>query len=158
MTVLAFDGECLAADKQATEGGLRHLTTKIKRIEKGKFKGYLMGGAGCTSQANMMMSWFESGAEPEYFPQYQDSEDLSAQLLVITPKREILRFDFNPIPIVFNDDMYALGNGRDVALGAMAMGARAPEAVEIASQLCTGCGMGVDVLDLFPPKKSKKGK
>lgn len=158
MTILAWDGECLAADKQATEGGLRHLTTKIKRIEKGRFKGYLMGGAGCTSQANMMMSWFESGANPEYFPQYQDTEDLSAQLLVISPKREILRFDFNPIPIVFHDEMYALGNGRDVALGAMAMGATAAIAVEVASELCSGCGMGVDVLDLYPPKKSKKGK
>lgn len=158
MTVLAWDGNSLAADKQATEGGLRHLTTKIKRVEKGRFKGYLIGGSGATSQANMMMGWFESGAEPDRFPQYQDTDDLSAQLLVITPKREILRFDFNPIPIVFNDDMYALGNGRDVALGAMAMGARAAEAVEIASRLCTGCGMGVDVLDLEASKKTKKRK
>lgn len=157
MTVLAWDGISLAADKQATEGGLRHLTTKIKRIEKGKFKGYLMGGAGCTSQANMMMSWFESGANAQYFPQYQDTEELSAQLLVIAPTGEILRFDFNPIPIVFNDDFYALGNGRDVALGAMAMGATAEIAVKVASDLCSGCGMGVDVLDLHT-KKRKKGK
>lgn len=153
MTVIAFDGRTLAADKQATEGGLRHVTTKIKRIEKGKFKGYLMAGAGCTSQANHMMAWFELGAEPESFPKYQDTEDLSAQLLVISPSKEILRFDFNPIPCVFYDEIYAMGSGRDVAMGAMAMGADAKQAVEVASEICSGCGMGVDVIHL---KKGKK--
>lgn len=153
MTVIVWDGKHLAADKQATEGGLRHTTTKIKRIEKGKFKGYLMAGAGCTSQANHMMAWFELGAEPESFPKYQDTEDLSAQLLVIAPSREILRFDFNPIPCVFYDEVYAMGSGRDVAMGAMAMGADAKQAVEIASEICSGCGMGIDVITF---KKGKK--
>lgn len=153
MTCIAWDGNSIAADKQATEGGLRHVTTKIKRIEKGKFKGYLMAGAGCTSQANHMMAWFELGAEPESFPKYQDTEDLSAQLLVIAPSKEILRFDFNPIPCVFYDEVYAMGSGRDVAMGAMAMGADAKQAVEIASEICSGCGMGIDVIQL---KKGKK--
>jgi ATP-dependent protease HslVU (ClpYQ) peptidase subunit len=152
MTVIAFDGKILAADKQATEGGLRHVTTKIMRIEKGKFKGYLMAGSGATSEANQMMAWFELGAKPEAFPRYQDTDDLSAQLLVIAPTKEILRFDFNPVPSVFFDEIYAMGSGRDVAMGAMAMGAGAKQAVEIASEICCGCGMGVDVITL------KKGK
>lgn len=156
MTVIVFDGKTLASDKQATEGGLRHTTTKIKRIEKGKFKGYLMAGAGCTSQANHMMAWFELGAEPESFPKYQDTEDLSAQLLVIAPSKEILRFDFNPIPCVFYDEVYAMGNGREVAMGALAMGATAEQAVLIASELCSGCGMGLDKLELHPKKRKKK--
>jgi ATP-dependent protease HslVU (ClpYQ) peptidase subunit len=153
MTVIAFDGKTLAADRQATEGGLRHITTKIKRINKGKFKGYLMAGAGCTSQANQMMSWFELGAEPDAFPKYQDTEDLSAQLLVISPAKEIFRFDFNPIPSVFYDEIYAMGSGRDVAMGAMVMGADAKQAVEVASEICAGCGLGVDVIQL---KKGRK--
>jgi ATP-dependent protease HslVU (ClpYQ) peptidase subunit len=153
MTVIAFDGHSLAADKQATEGGMRHITTKIKRIEKGKFKGHLMAGSGCTSQANQMMAWFELGAHPDAFPKYQDTEDLSAQLLVISPSKEIYRFDFNPIPSVFHDEIYAMGSGREVALGAMAMGADAKTAVEVTSRLCSGCGMGIDVL---PLKKGKK--
>jgi ATP-dependent protease HslVU (ClpYQ) peptidase subunit len=153
MTVIAWDGKTLASDKQATEGGTRHTTTKIKRIEKGKFKGYLMAGAGCTSQANQMMAWFELGADPSVFPKYQDTDDLSAQLLVIAPTKEILRFDFNPLPSVFFDEVYAMGNGREVALGAMAMGADAKRAVEVASGICEGCGQGVDFLDL---KKGRK--
>lgn len=148
MTVIAWDGKCLAADKQATEGGLRHITTKIKRIDKGKFKGYLVAGAGVTSQANHMMAWFECGAEPDAFPKYQETEELSAQLLVITPDKDILRFDINPIPSVFHDEQYAMGSGRDVAIGAMAMGANAIEAVEVASELCSGCGMGIDAIYL----------
>lgn len=154
MTVIAWDGKTLAADKQATEGVIRQVTTKIKLITKGRMRGHLMAGAGATSQCNMLMGWFELGAEPEAFPKYQDSEDLSAQLLVISPNRDIYRFDFNPVPCVFHDERYALGTGREVALGAMAMGADAVKAVEIASELCTGCGMGVDAIT-FKTKRKK---
>ena len=153
MTCIAWDGKTLAADKQATEGGTRHVTTKIKRIEKGKFKGHLMAGSGCTSQANQMMAWFEMGADPNDFPKYQDTDTLSAQLLVIAPTKEILRFDFNPLPSIFYDHIYAMGSGREVALGAMLMGADAQRAVEVASGICDGCGMGVDFLNL---KKERK--
>jgi hypothetical protein len=153
MTVIAWDGKTLAADKQATEGGLRQVTTKIMLVEKGKFKGHLLAGAGSSSQANMLMAWFVQGADAECFPKYQDTDDLSAALLVITPSREILRYDFNPIPVVFHDEKYALGTGREVAIGAMAMGATAVEAVEIASRLCSGCGMGIDSITM---KKGKK--
>jgi len=153
MTVIAWDGKTLAADKQATEGGIRQVTTKILLVDKGKFKGHLLAGAGASSQANMLMAWFAQGADPNCFPKYQDTDDLSAQLLVITPDKMILRYDFNPIPIQFHDTMYALGSGREVALGAMAMGASAVRAVEIASDLCHGCGMGVDSITF---KKRKK--
>lgn len=156
MTVIAWDGESLAADRQANESGLRHTTTKIKRIEKGKFKGCLMGAAGSVSQGLVMMSWFESGADPSFFPQYQDSDDTAAQLVVITKDKEILRFDFNPIPIVFHDDKYAIGSGRDLAIGAMAMGADATRAVEVAIQFDTGCGMGINVIP-FKSRKVRRG-
>lgn len=155
MTVLAWDGTSLAADKQATEGNTRHLTTKIKRIDKGRFKGYLVGGSGMTSQVNHMIAWFELGAEPETFPKYQDHDEFSAQLLAISPDKVVLRFDINPLPCVFHDTHYALGNGREVALGALAMGATAQQAVEIASKMCEGCGMGVDVLPLIQKKARK---
>lgn len=153
MTVIAWDGKTLAADKQATEGGIRQVTTKIKLITKGRFKAHMIAGAGLTSQANMLMAWFEAGAEPSTFPKYQEVDDLSAALLVITPDKEILRFDVNPIPTVFYDKTYALGSGREVAIGAMAMGANAVQAVEVASHFCSGCGMGVDSITF---KKAKK--
>lgn len=41
---------------------------------------------------------------------------------------------------------HAIGSGRGEALGAMAMGADARRAVEIASRLNVGCGLGVDVI------------
>lgn len=156
MTVIAWDGKVLAADKQATESGLRHSTTKIKRVTAGKFKRYLVGASGCASQGNMMISWFESGANPDAYPDYQDTEDLSAQLVAISPDGLIYRFDFNPIPAVFHDKIYALGNGRDVALGAMHMGADAIKAVELASELCSGCGMGIDSL-VMKEKGKRRG-
>lgn len=148
MTVIAFDGKTLAADKQASEGGIRHTTTKIRRVVKGRFKGYLVGAAGSATQGNMMMSWFERGADPDHFPRYQDNDDAACEMVAIAPDGQIFRFDFNPLPVVYHDKVYALGNGREVALGAMAMGADARKAVEVASEMCSGCGMGVDVLPL----------
>lgn len=156
MTIIAWDGETLAADKQATDDGVRRTVTKIRRVEKGKLKGYLMGGSGCCSQANMMMDWFEAGANPDHFPKYQDHDNYAAVLTVITPDKTILRYEFQPVPIVFEDDQYATGSGRDIAYGAMAMGADAVSAVAIVSEHMVDCGMGIDALELHPKKGKKK--
>jgi hypothetical protein len=39
-----------------------------------------------------------------------------------------------------------MGAGRDAAMGALRMGADAKTAVEVANELCTACGLGVDTL------------
>lgn len=48
---------------------------------------------------------------------------------------------------------WAIGSGADYALGAMYAGKSAKEAVEIASQLDTGTGLGVDVVTFDKGKK-----
>lgn len=156
MTVIVWDGSILAADKQATDDGVRRTVTKIRKVTRGRMKGYLMGGSGPCSQANALMDWFESGANPNHFPKYQDSDNLAAVLTVITPEKLILRYEFQPSPIVFEDEQYATGSGRDIAYGALEMGADAVSAVEVVCKYMADCGMGIDAIELHPKKGKKK--
>ena len=48
--------------------------------------------------------------------------------------------------IVYEDKFIAFGAGRDYALTAMFLGKSAIEAVQVAIQLDTSCGMGIDTL------------
>jgi ATP-dependent protease HslVU (ClpYQ) peptidase subunit len=147
MSVIVWDGKLLASDSQVTDGSMRRTTTKIRRVEKGKFKGFLLGAAGATATANLLMDWFEQGAKAEHFPyEYAKSDMLGATLVAITKDKVILRYDHLPVPIIMEDEVYCTGSGRDFAYGAIAMGADAIKAVEVACQYSTECGGEVAVL------------
>jgi len=57
---------------------------------------------------------------------------------------------------VFEDAQYCTGSGRDIAYGALHMGANAVEAVQIVSEFMNSCGMGVDAIRLHEKKGKKK--
>ena len=144
MTVIAWDGKTLAADKQATQSDMRRAVKKILKI-----KGNLLGASGDWDRAQEMFDWFAQGADREKYPWFQKEDDKWVGMLVITPDRRILKYERSPIPIDFSlEGVYAFGSGRDYAYGAMAMGANARKAVLIASRYDTGCGLGVDTLTL----------
>lgn len=148
MSVIVWDGKTLAADRQVTDGGMIRQTTKIRSITKGKFKGFLMGAAGATATANLMMDWFEAGADPRFFPyEYMKSDQLGATLVVITQDKDIFRYDHLPVPIIMEDEHYATGSGRDFAYGALSMGADAQRAVEVACEHSTECGVAIDIIE-----------
>lgn len=148
MSVIVWDGKKLAADRQVSDGSMIRSTTKIREIKKGKFKGYLMGGAGATATANLLMDWFEQGANPRNFPyEYAKHNELGACLVVITQDKEIWRYDHLPNPIVMENREYSIGSGRDFAYGAMSCGANAVDACEIACLHSTECGVAIDVIE-----------
>lgn len=148
MTIIVWDGKTLAADKQATDDGVKRTVTKIRRVKSGPTKGCLIAGSGPCGQANALMDWFEDGADPELFPKYQDSDQLAAILTVITPEKKILRYEYCVTPIVFEDEQYCTGSGREIAYGALALGADAVTAVSVACEYLIDCGMGIDKLTL----------
>ena len=159
MSVICWDGKRLAADRQVSDGSMIRSTTKIREIKSGKFKGYLIGAAGATATANLLMDWFEVGAEPKHFPyEYAKSAELGASLLVITTEKEVHRYDHLPVPIVMENREYAIGSGRDFAHGAMEMGADAIKACEIACGLSTDCGVAIDVIEWREPRGRKGTK
>lgn len=144
MSVIAWDGVTLAADKRATFGGnLILTTTKIKRVGD-----WLVGYAGGADFGEQMVAWFRDGADPDKFPASQRDKDDWAGMLVVGHGAPIRRYERTPYPIFFEDRCIAIGSGRDFAMAAMHLGCDARRAVEVACALDSGCGNGVDTLTM----------
>ena len=143
MTVIAFDGTTLAADKRATMGSTICTTTKIFRINE-----CLVGLAGEISFGEQVLSWFKDGRYPDKFPPSQRDKDDWAPLLVVYPLGLVQIYERTPFPVTYEDKMIAIGRGRDYALAAMHCGKTAAEAVALTCLLDSSCGNGVDTLRL----------
>jgi ATP-dependent protease HslVU (ClpYQ) peptidase subunit len=146
MTVIAWDGKTLAADKEASDAWVKaSRTTKIHRRDNG-----LLAFAGNASMGRELLAWFDAGANPADFPSGNRDASNPTRLMHITLAGEILVYECGPYPLRFENEIYALGSGREAALAVMMLGHDATKAVEIASRLCTGCGNGIDTLELHP--------
>jgi 20S proteasome alpha/beta subunit len=139
MTVIAWDGETLAADRRSTRSGSIAVVRKIFAI--GNLR---CGFAGASDFASALRVWVERGRKEEDFPRSQEKDDY-AIALVIEGSR-ILCYDRTPHPVEIFSKFYAVGSGKDAAMGAMLSGMNASQAVEIASQVDECCGNGVDSL------------
>lgn len=140
MTVIAWDGRTMAADRLVDCSGVRRATTKIRRINC-----HLVGGAGDMSRVAAMMEWFGRGASPSDFPPGA-ADDNWAVLLVAKDGRAVT-YEHSPWALQFADSQIAIGSGRDFAMAAMHLGLDAAGAVAVACALCPSCGSGVDVLE-----------
>lgn len=143
MTVIAWDGRTLAADKMACHGTIRCTTTKIWRVGDA-----LVGSAGESDAIREMVAWFAAGPDPATFPAIGRDKDNWPGLLVCRRGKPILRYERTPFPIEFEDTFFAVGSGSEIARAAMYLGKTAREAVLVAIALDSGCGNGVDTLTL----------
>lgn len=142
MTIVAWDGKTLAADKQAGYGnGVRVVTKIFKHGDR------LFGLAGDGGLAQEVMAWVLAGANPDKYPAAQRDKDNFTNVLVIS-KYKVIEYARSPIPTLYEDIFLATGCGRDFAIAAMYLGKTAKEAVEIACRFDSACGMGVDTLTL----------
>lgn len=145
MTVIAWDGKVLAADRLAESVGLARTMTKIRRTSSGA----LIGAAGRTSYCVAVMAWYEAGADPDKYPKTQDSDDF-ADMVVIETCGRVLKYERCSAPMHFEDKTFAMGSGRDYAMAAMYLGCDAIKAVEVACAHDVSCGNGYDALPLHP--------
>lgn len=144
MTVIAWDGHTLAADKRATVAGMATTATKIHRLHDG-----LIAFSGCGSHAAELLNWFKGERKPEDYPRRDANSDNGAGTLFITNDRRILMYSqTSPHPEVVEDKFFARGAGRDYAMAAMHLGCDARRAVEVACAFDVGCGNGIDTLEL----------
>lgn len=146
MSVIAWDGKSLASDKRALSSGMIRVTTKISRTGS-----MLVGYVGAADVGEEMRAWHADGAVPGDFPSSARDKDGPATLVVVREDGSIWLYERGPYPIRHDaGQQFAAGSGRDFALMAMHLGKTAEEAVELASMFESGCGNGVDVLDLVP--------
>ena len=141
MSIIVWDGKTLAADRQWTSVNLIRTTTKIWRHGD-----ILMGGAGVLTDVEALRNWVMAGLDPTKFPTLKCDNGNVPQFWVINRSGAVAKFEDAPYPLTLHDPFFAEGSGRDFAYGALAMGADAVRAVEIACQYDTTCGGGVDVL------------
>lgn len=143
MTVIAYDGRTLAADKRASYGGMICTVTKIHKVN-----GLLVGGAGDFTFVMAMIEWVKGGRVISEFPSAQGSKDDWQSVVVIELDGSISLYERTPYPVRYEQPHFAIGSGREYARAAMALGFDSVRAVETAMLLDTGCGNGIDTLTL----------
>ena len=139
MTVVVWDGKIIAADKQASQGDLKSLTTKIRRSGGGD----ILAWTGACENGMALADWYERGADSKEWPVFQKDAESWCRLIVASGGK-VFTYEQLPVKQFVEEPFAAWGSGRDYALGALAMGANAVKAVKVASEFSTSCGLGVD--------------
>lgn len=143
MTVIAWDGRRLAADKRISfASGSPKIATKIW---KGREVGELLGICGNADVSQELRAWYMNGAEPTAFP--ASARSAIGELIVFTKDR-VSSYVAGPYATVFECANATFGSGGECARTAMYLGCDAVRAVEIACHFRGDCGGGIDVLEL----------
>ena len=146
MTVIAWDGKTLAADKRACMGSFTYTVTKLYRIGD-----RIVGFAGSQALAGRLRAWLEAGADPDTYPD-NEAED-GCYFIAIRGDGTIERYESTGYPIIVEEKFFACGSGREYAMAAMYLGVDARTAVDIASKFDESCGNGIDTLTHECPGK-----
>lgn len=143
MTVIAWDGKTLAADKMMGFGTSHATVTKIHRIN-----GDLVAWSGEAALGKACREWVRAGLIPADFPAGQRDPDRTGSLLVIKRSGAIHHYAAEPYALEVENATYSIGSGGEYADAAMYLGKTAREAVEVACALDPNCGNGIDTLTL----------
>jgi ATP-dependent HslUV protease subunit HslV len=130
MTTIAIKDGCIAVDSYIGFDGSRCGTAK-KLFAVG---GGAMAGAGEYGEILKIVEWAQSGAQDSKRPELKESI-----VVWLQSPTEVVEFDRSG-KISYDAPFFAYGSGREFAIGAMAAGASAREAVEIASDWSEGTG------------------
>ena len=148
MSVLAWDGKTLAADKMSVYDTIIIKTKKMKQLASGE----VFAWAGSVENALAVVKWYEDGQNEIEWPKCQETNDYAQ--VVFLKDGKLYEFEQMPIPQLVTSFPRAWGSGAAFALGAMLAGADACKAVKITGQLCNTVGLGVDSFSV--KKKEKK--
>lgn len=144
MTTITYRDGMMAADTTTFFRGIAVGTShKIELIE-----GYLVGCAGDASSGKLFKSWFVDRFLRDVPEKAAFAHDSEINALTIAPDGRVTCWDIQLEPIRLKAQFHAIGSGADVALGAMAMGANARQAVEIAMRFDAHTRGKIDVLRL----------
>jgi len=139
MTVLAWDGRILACDRQTTVGEMKVETQKLVLLPELRTA---MACAGDAGRCRGFAHWVANGRNADDFPSWQTDIATAVDVLMVVDGVPYI-YNMAPFAIAVLSQFLALGSGSDIAVGAMAMGANAVEAVQITNRISPHCGMGV---------------
>lgn len=146
MTTIVYRDGVLAADTRMIAGtAIIGSIAKIVRRDDGA----LCGGAGHASVVQAFQRWFLDGEEGD--PPVEDE----TKMFVISPKGNVEMFEVDGT-IEWRAPYFAMGSGKEFALGAMYAGASAEEAVKAAMKFDPYSGGKVMTLTHDLKRKRKR--
>jgi hypothetical protein len=138
MTTIAFRDGILAADTRMSYGMSAIHYPNMKLFEAG---GYAIGLCGDLRFSPVLRDWAEAGFDPKAV--HDKIWDDEFDVLVMNAQGELFTALAHALVPAPPCEFYAVGSGRMAALGAMACGASAAEAIQIASEFDVGTGLPV---------------
>lgn len=143
MTTVAWDGYRLVADRQMGYHCVH--VSKLRRLNDGS----IVGGSG---NYDYVMRYFDylDGLGP--MPPFNPDTNMQATILRISKTKRKGKYKMElalctgDLHEIRDTKFYSIGSGSDYAMGAMAAGATATKAVEIASKLDASTGKDWDIL------------
>ena len=158
MSVVAFDGTYLAADRCGTFGERSMVIPKLEIIDL-KSRRYAIAIIGDSKMAHRVIDWMRRNIElapqdrEEYpsLPSVPNVEHTAIVAYNFNSEVTVEEYSDSKFPeFVHSDNLFiAWGSGRHIANGAMYMGADAKRAVEAANYLSPYCGFGYDAFHIL---------
>jgi hypothetical protein len=147
MTTIAFDGKTLAADRLRTMRGVPMTATKVFRARHWKLHGSeaLYGCAGDSYEIVALREWLQGAGEKPTL------KDISILAMDRDCQAWLGNESFAFVPVTL--PIFGIGTGGEYAMGAMAAGKCAADAVKIAETLDNCTGLGIDILEWNPEEK-----
>jgi ATP-dependent protease HslVU (ClpYQ) peptidase subunit len=143
MSIIVWDRKSIAADRQGTTYGMRYAAQKLHRVLT--VEGTMaLACVGNEEAAHLLFAWYKAGCKKDEWPALVQSDKENNAYLIVATRKGCVVYQRQPVAIAVLDEFIAWGSGRDYAMGAMAKGATAREAVEIACRFDVSCGIGVD--------------
>lgn len=139
MTTIAYRDGVIAGDTQVTAGGMK-VGSAQKVFKKGK---RLWGFAGSLALCQAYSDWVKTGRKGEP-PELTKEDDLDG---FVIEDGKIVSYNHNGKDTI-EAEYYASGSGWLIAMGAMAMGATAEEAVRCAIKHDNGSGGDITVFNV----------
>lgn len=141
MTTIAYRDGIMAADTATWDCNGVYFTraTKIIRLNNGR----ILGGAGSRSMLIRVACWADGNGDK---PSPDDDVSVDRFMGIVAENDKFFYIDSSLVEMRQYGSFIAIGSGRELALGAMAMGASAEDAVTVAIQFDCKSRGPVDIM------------
>lgn len=151
MTTIAYRDGIMAADTLVTGGDVRRgHVLKIGQTALGS----LVGVTGMAGMLDEVIGWLSAGGRREEYPKVPPDSHISGIVACLDGRVGV--FSTHGVMQWAETEFVAVGSGNEIAMGAMAMGASAEKAVEIAAQFDVYTGGRITTLSLDSPSRPKQ--
>lgn len=143
MTTCIWDMNRLYTDSLVSDYYIREIQ-KYRILKDGKYKGNLVFGAGDLYTLNLVWDWLENDVTEK--PIIKDDDDKFTSVMV-TQYNELYIFDHKLCLVKVPNQRIVIGSGYEYVMGALAAGADARRAIEIACMYDSASGGNIQELN-----------